>query len=95
MIEQRWEEQRQAKRRAIIEKKKAIAESNERFSDYWFYITPGEVLKTNVGIIKVAKKDKTSIITNYGKKYTLSQMFDSDIVKLIREKERMRNGANW
>ena len=58
-INQQWEERMAAKRREILEKKKRIADRNERIADAWFFITPGEVLSTNVGTIKVAKKAKS------------------------------------
>lgn len=94
--EQRWETQVATKRRAAIEKKQRIATAKENQADSWFTYKPGDVRSTNVGIIKVAKVDKTSVITTYGKKYTITQLFGSDVAKIIKQKERMKtSGVNW
>lgn len=84
-----------AKRKAVIEKKQYLADIAERMANHWFFITPGEVLKTNVGIIKVSKINNLTVTTTYGKTYTATQLFGSDIAKIIKERMKLNGRSKW
>ena len=92
--EKRWEERIAAQRNKIIERKRRQASANENMAMLWETYKVGDVISTNAGIFKIAKIDKTSITTWYGKNYTTTQLFGGDVAKLI--KERMKsNGCKW
>ncbi len=91
--ERRSQERIERRRQKVLRRKaeeRAAAEHNARL---WFCIYPGDLIRTNEGVIKVKRRFKDKIENIFGKIYTAAQLYGPEAAKLIKERMKTNNGS--
>lgn len=80
------DERLKKRRDAAIAKRKALEARAQHCADLFMYLRPGDVIATDVGLVKVERKNKDKITNPYGTVYTVRQLFGAETARIVKEK---------